>query len=165
MDKYSLPQKIFYGLVLALAVLQFFQIDKTNPVTDPDLDFLNIVETPDEVATILKTACYDCHSNQTVYPWYTNLQPVGWWVQDHVNHSKEYLDFSLWGEYSADRADHKMEEIVEYTLNGEMPLRSYTWMHPESRLTEEQREMFATWFEEQRLITKIDTSTTIESDN
>lgn len=158
-------QKILIGLGAILIVIQFFQIDKTNKEVDPELDFMNISNPNDEVAEILKTACYDCHSEKTVYPWYTNVQPVGWWVKDHVDHGKSHLNFSIWGEYSTDRADHKLEECVEYVLNEEMPLPSYTWGHAEARLTDEQREFLAEWFEEQRLIVQNDTLSTSSSDS
>jgi len=155
-------KKILYVLIIALASLQFFQIDKTNPVSDPELDFINIVETPAEVATILKTACYDCHSNQTNYPWYTNLQPVAWWVKDHIDHARDELNFSEWGSYTYRRADHKLEEASEYILSKEMPLPSYTWGHAEARLTDGQRDMLAEWFENQRVI--LESTQEIESE-
>ena len=152
MDKYSILQKIGYGLVLALCALQFFQIDKTNPPSDPELDFMNITSPPDEIATILKTACYDCHSHHTEYPWYTNLQPVAWWIKDHIDHGRSELNFSEWGTYSDRRIDHKLEESAEYTLNEEMPLPSYLWSHADARLTDRERMILADWFEKQRVL-------------
>ncbi|RNC86089.1 MAG: cytochrome C [Balneola sp.] len=145
-------QKILLGLLGVFLIMQIFQIDRTNPESDPALDLMNIHNPPAEVATILKTACYDCHSDKTVYPWYTYVQPVGWWVKDHVDHGKSHLNFSTFGEYPPRRADHKLEEGVEYTLNEEMPLPSYTWGHADARLTDEQRETLADWFESLRPI-------------
>lgn len=143
-------QKILLVLLLVFAVLQFFQIEKTNIETDPEVDFMNITSPPDEVATILKTACYDCHSEQTKYPWYTYIQPVGWWVADHIDNGRDELNFSEWGTFSYRKADHKLEEAAEYVLSEEMPLPSYTWGHAEARLTDEEREFLAAWFEDQR---------------
>ncbi len=165
MKKYSIPQVIGYVFVLALCALQFFQIDKTNPVSDPELDFMNIVETPEEVATILKSACYDCHSNQTVYPWYTNLQPVAWWVKDHIDHGRSELNFSEWGNYNDRRIDHKLEESAEYVLNEEMPLPSYTWAHGNARLSDRDRMFLANWFEEQRVTNQPDSTSTNSPEN
>ncbi len=156
-------QKIAFALLLAIAVLQFFQIDKTNPVADPALDFMNITNPPDEIATILKTACYDCHSYNTRYPWYTNIQPVAWWVKDHIDHGRDELNFSEFGNYTERRADHKLEEAAEYTLNEEMPLPSYTWGHSDARLTDQERKYLADWFEDQRAILFSDSNTVLDS--
>lgn len=158
-------QKIAYGLVAIIIILQFFQIDKTNPESDPANDFMNIASPPEEVATILKTACYDCHSYSTRYPWYTNIQPVAWWVKDHIDHGRDELNFSEFGSYTQRRADHKLEEAAEYILNEEMPLPSFTWAHAEARLTDEQREFLADWFEEQRTVLFPDTSSSSESNS
>lgn len=158
-------QKIAYGLVAIIIILQFFQIDKTNPESDPAIDFMNIANPPEEVATILKTACYDCHSYNTRYPWYTNIQPVAWWVKDHIDHGRDELNFSEFGSYTQRRADHKLEEAAEYILNEEMPLPSFTWAHAEARLTDEQREFLADWFEEQRTVLFPDTSSSSESNS
>ncbi|MBO6792787.1 MAG: heme-binding domain-containing protein [Balneolaceae bacterium] len=155
-------QKIAFGLLAVLVILQFFQIDKTNPVSNPANDFMNIANPPEEVATILKTACYDCHSNNTRYPWYTNIQPVAWWIKDHIDHGRSELNFSEFGTYSQRRADHKLEESAEYILSEEMPLPSFTWAHAEARLTDEERTFLADWFEEQRTVLFPDTSSTPE---
>lgn len=143
---------ILFGVIGILVILQFFQIDKTNPASDPVKDFMNVHNPPAEVATMLKTACYDCHSYQTKYPWYTYTQPLGWWVKDHIDEGRDELNFSEWTEYNPRRADHKLEEAVEYTLNEEMPLPSYTWAHGDARLSDEQRKTLADWFEAQREI-------------
>ncbi len=158
-------QKFAFTLLLAIVALQFFQIDKTNPVTDPALDFMNITNPPDEIATILKTACYDCHSYNTRYPWYTNIQPVAWWVKDHIDHGRDELNFSEFGNYTERRADHKLEEAAEYTLNEEMPLPSYTWGHSDARLTDQERKYLADWFEDQRAILFSDSNTVLDSNS
>lgn len=155
---------IISGVIGVLIILQFFQIDKTNPPTDPSKDFMNAVNPPTEVAAMVKTACYDCHSYQTEYPWYTYTQPLAWWVKDHIDHGRDELNFSEWTEYTAKRADHKLEEAAEYTLNEEMPLPSYTWAHGDARLTEEQRKTLADWFEAQRDIIYPDSLKVLEAE-
>lgn len=144
--------KVLLALLAALVILQFFQIDKENPTSDPSLDFIAMYPPSEEVATILKTACYDCHSNQTEYPWYTYTQPLGWWIADHIDEGRGELNFSEFGNYSPRRADHKLEEGVEYVEEQEMPLPSYTYAHWDADLTNEQREVLINWFSELRPI-------------
>lgn len=132
-------------------MLQIFQIDKTNPPFDPAQDFITVASPPQEIESMLRTACYDCHSYQTEYPWYTYTQPLGWWVADHIVEGRDELNFSEWTSYSAKRADHKLEEAVEYVLNEEMPLPSYTRAHSDARLSDAQRKTLADWFESVRI--------------
>ncbi|GAB4254163.1 MAG: heme-binding domain-containing protein [Saprospiraceae bacterium] len=143
-------KSILMGLLAVLVVIQFIQIDKTNPEYNAANDFMNIEQPPAEVAEVLKNACYDCHSYETKYPWYTYVQPVGWWVKNHIKEGVKHLNYSKWGEYTAKRKDHKLEEMVEMVEEGEMPLNSYTWGHPEARLTKEQRDALINWFKEVR---------------
>jgi len=137
---------ILLSLLAILVVIQFFQIDKTNPPTDPAKDFTALENPPQEVAELLKKACYDCHSHDTAYPWYTNIQPVAWWVRGHINGARKELNFALWGDYEAKRKARKFEEMAEEVKEGNMPLKSYTWMHPASKLTEQQRQQLVSWF-------------------
>jgi hypothetical protein len=151
-------QKSLAVLLVIFVGLQFFQIEKINPDSDPDLDFINRTNPPEQIKGILKTACYDCHSYQTKYPAYTYVQPLAWWIEDHIDHGRDELNFSTWGNYTVNRADHKLEEAVEYTLNEEMPLPSYTWTHGDARLSEAQRKELADWFESQRALLKDETN-------
>ncbi len=143
-------KSIFGGLLAVLVVMQFFQIDKTNPEYNAANDFLNSAQPPAGVAETMKNACYDCHSYQTKYPWYTYVQPVGWWVKNHIEEGREHLNLSLWGGYSAKRKNHGLEEMQEMVEEGEMPLNSYTWGHPEARLTGDQRNALISFFKETR---------------
>ncbi len=145
-------KKILFALLAVLVILQFFQIDKENPTSDPSLDFMVMYPPSEEVASILKTACYDCHSNQTKYPWYTYTQPLGWWIADHIDEGRDELNFSEFGNYSPRRADHKLEEGIEYVETEEMPLPSYTYAHGDARLSWEERELLIDWFSELRPI-------------
>lgn len=147
--KSRIIKNILLGLLGVLVVIQFFRIDKTNPPVEPGQDFLNLAAPPAELGTLIRNACYDCHSNETKYPWYTNVQPVAWWVKDHIDEGREELNFSEWGTYNAKKRAHKMEEAVEETKEGEMPLSSYTWVHANSRLSDAQRQELAAWFQEQ----------------
>lgn len=141
-------KKILIVLLVALVVIQFFQIDKTNSETDINQDFLTIHNPPAEIASIMKAACYDCHSNQSVYPWYTNVQPVGWFVKNHIEDGKKHLNFSEFGTYTTKKQAHKLEECGEMIEKGEMPLSSYTIIHKEAALTEAQQTELIAYFKE-----------------
>jgi len=138
-------KKIGLGLLVILVILQFFQIDKTNPESDPAKDLIAMTSPSEDVKLILEKACYDCHSNQTEYPWYTSVAPVSWWIKDHIDHGKGHLNFSEWGDYSVKKQDHKLEELIEEVEEGEMPLDSYTWVHGDARLSDAQKKSLMDW--------------------
>ncbi|MEM9824855.1 MAG: heme-binding domain-containing protein [Bacteroidota bacterium] len=140
---------IFWAVLIFLLLIQFFPIDKTNPPFDLAEDYLQISQPPIAVQQMIKAACYDCHSHQTVYPWYTNIQPIGKWIKGHVEYGKENLNFSLWANYSPDKAKHKLEECIEVMENGRMPMKSYTWTHPDAKLDESQQTELIAWFKNQ----------------
>src|ERR1043165_8303043 len=137
-------KKAGLGLVVILVVIQLIR-----PERNLSAENVNHIATrysvPDSVEQLLKTACYDCHSNATVYPWYTNIQPVGWWLQHHVNEGKEKLNFSEFASYRIFRQYHKLEETIELVKENEMPLSSYTWIHKDAVLTEDQKLVLSTW--------------------
>lgn len=140
-----MKKKILYGVLVVLVLIQFFPPTR-NVSTQASPDEIALHYTvPDDVQKIIKHSCYDCHSNNTVYPWYTNIQPVGWWMQHHVNEAKDELNFSVFGSYPEKRAKHKFKEIEEVTQEGSMPITSYTLMHGDTRLTPEQSKLIASW--------------------
>ena len=141
-------KKVLVALLVVLVILQFFQIDKTNPEFDANQDFLKMHEAPTEIASTIKAACYDCHSNQSVYPWYTYVQPVGWFVKNHIEEGKEHLNFSEFETYTPKKQAHKLEECYELIEKGEMPLSSYTIIHKEAALTETQQTELVNYFKE-----------------
>ena len=145
-----MKKKIGYGLLLIIIVIQFFRIDKTNPEVSLENDFIALTAPPEEISVILKSTCYDCHSNETNYPWYSNVAPISWWVKDHIDEGREELNFSKWGTFKAKRKDHKLEEAVEMLEDGEMPLDEYTWTHSEANLTSKQKEQLIDWFKTTR---------------
>ncbi len=133
-------RNILIGIVALLLLMQLFRIDKSTKPVDLRKDFIAITQPNDtEVGSLLKTACYDCHSSQPSYPWYTNIAPVSWWIKHHINEGQHELNFSEWGSYSEKRKQHKLEECIELIEEGEMPMASYTWMHKEAKLTDAQR--------------------------
>jgi hypothetical protein len=139
-------KKIGIGLVVLFVVIQFFRIDKTNPEVIPENDFIAITNPPENVANSLKTTCYDCHSNESKYPWYSNVAPVSWWVKDHINEGRDELNFSEWGTFSEKRKAKKIEEVVEEVEEGEMPLPPYLITHSDAKLSETQTKELIDWF-------------------
>lgn len=100
---------------------------------------------PARVSEVLHRACYDCHSNNTRYPWYAQVQPVRWWLDSHINDGKRHLNFSTFGSYAPKRAGKKLDEIIDEVEQHTMPLRSYTWAHAEARLSPEEIKLVTTW--------------------
>lgn len=130
---------IYLALGVIFVVMQFFGIDKTNPPIDEAKTFI-AMENPDaETLQLMKTACYDCHSHQTEYPWYTSLAPLSWWINGHIEHGREHLNLSAWGDYTDKQRSHKIEEVIEVVDGKEMPMLTYWLVHWEAKLTPEQR--------------------------
>lgn len=136
---------ILLSLLAVLLLMQLYRPDRNEMAETPDSDLLVSVQPPGEVKVILEQACYDCHSNNTHYPWYAGVAPVSYWIADHVNEGKEHLNFSEWELYDVKRKAHKMEEIAEEVAEGEMPLKSYTVMHGNVKLTAEEIEVLTQW--------------------
>lgn len=140
MKKKFTKRHILIGIIALFLLMQLFRIDKSIKPVDPHKDFIAISQPNDgEMSFLLKTACYDCHSSQPTFPWYTNIAPVSWWIKHHINEGQHELNFSEWGNYSEKRKNHKLEECIEMIEEGEMPMASYTWMHQEAKLTDAQK--------------------------
>jgi len=145
---------ILFSFLLVLAILQFFRIKKNENNSEQVNHISNQFSAPDEVGNILKKSCYDCHSNNTAYPWYANIQPVAWWLQNHINEGKEELNFDEFALYKPRRQFKKMEEMQELISENEMPLYSYTLLHGNAKLSEEEKTILITWSKEIRYIIK-----------
>ena len=139
-------KKFFLVLGLAFIVIQFFRPEK-NESNDSTYAITTKYTVPNEVQVILKTSCNDCHSNKTNYPWYSNVQPVAWWLNEHVVDGKKHLNYSEFTKKPLFVQNHKLEETIEMVEKKEMPLASYTYfgLHPQANLTDEQREMIIDW--------------------
>lgn len=134
-------------MLLILIVIQFFQPQKNQSSELLAADITKVTNVPDDVLHILKTSCYDCHSNNTVYPWYNNLQPVAWWLNNHIKEGKERLNFSEFGNYTFDKSRKKLRGIAREIEEGEMPLTSYTVIHRNAILDEAQKKLVINWAE------------------
>ena len=143
--KWSIIRKLLITALIVLIVIQFISIDKTNPPVKLDQDFISITNPPSNVASMLKAACYDCHSHETKFPWYTNVQPVAWWIKGHVKGGKRKLNYSEWATYDPEKQSHKIQESIEEVETNHMPLKSYTWTHPDANLSHSDREQLIQW--------------------
>ena len=133
-----------YFSVAALVIMQFVPSAKNNS-NDATKDITTAFPVPAEVQTILKTSCYDCHSNNTVYPWYSKIQPVAWWLADHIKEGKSEVNFNVFADYKPRRQYKKFNEIIEQIETDEMPLSSYTIIHRETILSPAQKTLMIDW--------------------
>lgn len=141
-----MKKKIILALLAILVVMQFFGSHPEQSPVVLEEDFIRITQPTEEVAKLLKTACYDCHSHETTFPWYSHVAPLSWWINHHVEEGNEHLNFSTWGKYSPKKADHKLEECVEEVEEGEMPMKPYTITHGDANLTQEQIALLSDFF-------------------
>lgn len=137
-------------LVVALVGIQFVRPARTNPPVDQSQTVEAFTQMTPEVTSILDRSCRDCHSNQTVWPWYSNVAPVSWWVIDHANHGRSHLNLSEWGKLDADRRDRKLRQICDEVQDGNMPLASYLPMHPKAKLSEQDKKTLCDWTDNER---------------
>ena len=138
-------KKVFLVLLLGFIVIQFFRPAKNTSEGISNNDITKVYTVPQNVQSILKTSCYDCHSNNTVYPWYSYIQPVAWWLDDHIKDGKKDLNFSEFGTYRIRRQYKKLEEINELVKKDKMPLDSYLWIHKDAKLDDQQKLTLANW--------------------
>lgn len=139
-------KKIALALLAVLVIIQFFRPEKNDDeIIITENDITKKYNTPEVIHQILVTKCYDCHSNSTEYPWYANIQPIAWWMADHINEGKRELNFSIFKTYPEKKANHKMEELLEVVNDGSMPIDSYLWMHGNAKLTEQDKSLINAW--------------------
>ena len=132
-------KKILIVLVVILIGIQFIPVERTNPPVSWDIN------PPANISEILRTSCYDCHSNETIWPWYSKIAPVSFLVAGDVNEGRKHLNFSEWGKYEADKREKILEEIVEEIEKEAMPLTSYTFTHPNAKLDDHRIKLIKEW--------------------
>jgi hypothetical protein len=128
--------------------MQVFRPDTTAPPTDRAMTLDALYAPPADVAKLLRAACYDCHSHETRWPWYSRIAPASWLVAHDVEDAREQMNFSTFGAEEAEDRAFYLDECARKVREAEMPLRSYTWLHADARLSKEEREKLAGWFEE-----------------
>lgn len=132
-------RRMIVGVVVALGIAQAIPVERTNPPVRSEVD------APAAVGAILRQACYDCHSHETRWPWYSKVAPVSWMVTRHVKTGRGDLNFSDWPRLDFEEQEHALKDIQEQVSKGKMPLRSYTWLHREARLSDAQRATLLAW--------------------
>jgi len=138
-------KKVITALLILFTFAQFFNPQKNEYTDTPESDFILTEKPTQHLADILKESCYDCHSNNTRYPWHDRITPVNFWVNRHIKHGKEELNFSLWNQYSTKRKVHKLEECIEMINEQEMPLESYILTHSEAKLSDLEIKTLTDW--------------------
>jgi hypothetical protein len=138
-------KRTFQILLVAFIVIQFFHPAKNQAEGISNNDITKLYAVPADVQTILKTSCYDCHSNNTVYPWYAKIQPVAWWLNDHIEEGKKEINFSEFASYRIGKQYRKLNEVNEQIKKGEMPLDNYLWIHSDAKLSDQQKITVTNW--------------------
>lgn len=132
-------------IIVFLVAIQFIHPARNIAAGASPGDISTLHPVPDSVAVVLRKACYDCHSNNTRYPWYFNIQPVAWWMSDHINEGKHELNFSEFANYPVNRQVKKLKRTVQEVQKGDMPLNSYTWIHKDAVLTDQEKNLVIDW--------------------
>ncbi|SMO64945.1 Haem-binding domain-containing protein [Chryseobacterium rhizoplanae] len=141
-------KNILLGFVLIFLLIQIIQPARNIDYGQvPSTDISKVYKLPANVQSVLRNSCYDCHSNSTHYPFYSYIQPLSYYLEKHIKKGKEELNFNEWGSYSRRKQANKLESIVNQIQQKKMPLTSYTYLHPEAKLSEKQIEEIVHWIE------------------
>ena len=141
----KIVKNILISISVVLVLAQFFGPKKNDGDMATVAAFMTETNPPEDVKKILETACFDCHSSKTSYPWYNAITPVNYYLEEHIRDGQKHLNFSKWSAYSLKKKAHKMDELYEEVEEGEMPLKSYTWLHADANLTTEQIAAVVKW--------------------
>tara|TARA_B100001059_G_scaffold217903_1_gene237603 strand:- start:405 stop:857 length:453 start_codon:yes stop_codon:yes gene_type:complete len=134
-------------LLVAFVGIQFVPTERNQSDVVPKTDFMLVNSVPDHIKSKLQTSCYDCHSNNTQYPWYNKVQPIAWFLEDHIKEGKAELNFNEWDSLSNRRKKSKLRSIIKQIENDEMPLDSYTLIHREASFSEAEKQELIQWVE------------------
>jgi len=137
-------KKVLLGILVGFVLIQLIRPEKNDSKNDIN-HVSTIMPIPTEVEAILKTSCNDCHSNSTVYPWYSEIAPVSWYLASHVNDGKEHLNLSEWTAYNSYQKEHILNDFEEVLMSHEMPLKSYLILHKEAELSKDQYNVLIDW--------------------
>lgn len=146
----SLLKKILLVTSFVFIIIQFIQPSRNKNSQLLKSDISMIVSIPDSVKSILTIACYDCHSNNTKYPWYTYIQPMGWIMENHIKKGKKELNFTEFGNYTKRKQLSMINGIVNSIKDGNMPLASYTLMHKDAQLSVNDKAILITWVQQSK---------------
>jgi hypothetical protein len=157
MMRQIMVKKTVLSLILLIVLFQFVPVQRTNPSVEAAL------QVNPQVSDVLKKACFDCHSHETVWPWYSRIAPVSWLIAHDVNHGRKYINFSAWELMNADDKNFACLQIRDVVEKGDMPLKSYTLLHRRAYLTDADKQLIYTWVdavtaENDRVDAPLDTS-------
>lgn len=138
-------KKVLIALLVILIIIQLIRPGKNIAAQPSSNDIALKYNVPGNVKQILQRSCYDCHSNNTDYPWYSNIQPVMWFLDNHIQEGKRELNFSEFASYTPKKAAHKLDEVISETGEHEMPISSYLWMHKNAKLSDTEIEQITKW--------------------
>ena len=141
----TILKKILLILFILFVAIQFIQPEKNQTTAKSPDDIFAHYPAPDSIKMMIRTSCYDCHSNHTNYPWYAQIQPLAWWLDHHIEEGKNELNFSDFAAFNVRFKSHKLDEVMEEVKGEEMPLKSYLIAHTEARLTKPQRAAIVKW--------------------
>jgi len=137
-------KRILIALAMVLIIIQFIRPSK-NLSADTSKDISTLYAVPEDVKAILERACNDCHTNRTVYPWYSEVQPIGWWLNNHISGGKRHINFNNFASLRAATQKKKMEECMDQIKHNDMPISSYTWIHTDAELSEANKQTMYAW--------------------
>lgn len=134
-------------LVIGFVGIQLIPTSLNQSDIIPKEDIIQYYNPPEEISTMLKNSCYDCHSNNTAYPWYNKIQPISWLLQGHIDKAKEELNFSNFKTYSKRKQKSKLKSIISQIEDNEMPLKGYVLMHKNAKLSDKDETVLTNWIE------------------
>ncbi len=138
---------LFIGVTAVIVAIQLIRPDRNTDRRQSEFDMARHYMMPDKVQAILRQSCYDCHSNNTNYPWYAEVQPISWWLNSHIRNGKEELNFSEFGSYTSRKQKSKLKAIKNSIADSTMPLPSYLIIHGKARLSELDKRAVAQWID------------------
>lgn len=142
MKKLKIIALVLFAVLLAA---QIFRPDRTNPPVVEGETLEASAQVPENVEAILARSCNDCHANKTIYPWYSNLTPVNFFLARHIDEGRRNLNFSVWNTYEKSRKRRKLDQICEQVTEKAMPLPSYLWIHLNAKLSDDDRKILCDW--------------------
>ncbi len=132
-------------LVAAFVIIQFFPVNRPEDHPPKDYNFFKANNVPPDIEILVRDACFDCHSQETVYPWYVHIAPVSWLLASDVREGRHHLDFSTWNEYDKRKKINVLSNISDEVKSGDMPFWMYPIMHPKARLSDADRKKIVDW--------------------
>jgi hypothetical protein len=143
-------RNVTMGLVALLLLAQLVRPARTNPPVDPARTIQAATAMTPEISSILARSCRDCHSYDTVWPWYSQIAPVSWLLVSHVNEGRQHVSFSTWADYTTEEASERLDEMCAEVREGDMPMSSYVVGHADAALTDADKAALCTWTERER---------------